>query len=670
MNRLVIKTSRILLDLAVLALAFWLAVLLRFDGLPHLEILKRMVFFWPYVVVLQYAGLLALGVPRFSWRYVGLREIVRIFAGLCAATAVLALLRYGVPHLPWQSGYLKYVQVPTGVILIDATLAFLGISGMRILRRILGEKADMGRHAKAGGTVQERIPTLLVGAGQAGVMVAKELASHADIGIEPVGFLDDDPGKAGTSIHGVLVRGTLKDLEKVASKLGVRQVLITIAAAPGQVIRGISEACERAGIGMKIIPGLSEIVIDKVSITRIRDVTIEDLLRRAPVELDEELIGRELRGTTALVTGAGGSIGSELCRQLCHAGVSRLVLVEQAENALYEVHSSLVRTFPGVAVEPCIADVCDAPRLQAIFARFRPDHVFHAAAHTHVPMMEWNPAEAVKNNVFGTRNVADAAKRHGVRRFVMISTDKAVNPTSVMGATKRIAELYVQALAQDSAGTCFVAVRFGNVLGSAGSVIPRFKAQIQAGGPVTVTHPDMKRYFMTIPEASQLVLQAGAMGKGGEIFVLDMGEPVFIKDLARDLICLSGLTPGRDIAIEFTGLRPGEKLFEELSLASEQADRTRHPKIYIGRLEPMPLPEVNKALDRLASLVFASPEPLPAQVREAIRSIVPEYAPVVPDRPMDQGSEVERLASAAPVPAEGQVPAGESAGGSERNGCR
>ena len=287
------------------------------------------------------------------------------------------------PHCPWKSGYLKYVQIPAGVILIDAALAFLGVSGMRIIRRLLGEKADMGRHAESLSPAKERIPTLLVGAGQAGVMVARELASHADIGIEPVGFLDDDPSKMGTSIHGVLVRGQLKDLEKVVSELGVRQVLITIAAAPGQVIRGISEACERAGTAMKIIPGLSEIVIDKVSITRIRDVTIEDLLRRAPVKLDEDLIGQELRGTTALVTGAGGSIGSELCRQLCHAGVSRLVLVEQAENALYEIHSSLVQTFPGVAIEPCIADVCDVPRLDALFARFRPDHVFHAAAHKH-----------------------------------------------------------------------------------------------------------------------------------------------------------------------------------------------------------------------------------------------------------------------------------------------
>lgn len=626
MNRLVLKTSQKLLDVLVLSLTFWGAVFLRFDGLPQLEIFKRLAFFWPYVIVLQYAGLMLFKVPRFSWRYVGLREVVRIFGGLSLATFLLIALRYGVPLLPYQSGYLRYLQVPTGVLLIDWTLACLGISGVRALRRIWGERREQGRHRADKNTC--RVPTLLVGAGQAGVMVARELTARSDLGIQPVGFLDDDPLKLGTSVSGIEVLGKLADLEKICARLGVRQVLITIATAPGSVVRSISEACERAELSLKIIPGLSEIVVDKVNVTHIRDVTIEDLLRRAPVALDEALVRDELQGAVVLVTGAGGSIGSELCRQICHAGAERLILVEQAENALFEIHRNLCATFPQIALEPCIADVCDARRIEALFTRYRPDHVFHAAAHKHVPMMEWNPCEAVKNNVFGTKTVADAAHRHGIRRFVMISTDKAVNPTSVMGATKRVAELYVQALSSVSQ-TRFVAVRFGNVLGSAGSVLPLFKAQIAAGGPVTVTHPEMRRYFMTIPEASQLVLQAGAMGEGGEIFVLDMGEPIFVQDLARDLIRLSGLTPDRDVEIAFTGLRPGEKLFEELSLASENAARTRHPKIFIGRLEPMALAQVERALAALAELAFAAEEPTPAALRAALSSIVPEYAPVV-----------------------------------------
>lgn len=627
MNRLVLKTSQKLLDALVLSLTFWGAVLLRFDGLPPLEILKRIAFFWPYVIVLQYAGLMLFKVPRFSWRYVGLREVVRIFGGVSLATALLIALRYGVPHLPIQSGYLRYLQVPTGVLLIDWALACLGISGVRALRRIWGERRDRDRHRPDKNA--RRTPTLLVGAGQAGVMVARELMARADLGIQPVGFLDDDPLKIGTSVSGIEVLGKLADLEALCARLGVRQVLITIATAPGRVVRAISEACERAGLSLKIIPGLSEIVLDKVNVAHIRDVTIEDLLGRAPVALDEALVRDELCGAVVLVTGAGGSIGAELCRQICHAGAERLVLVEQAENALFEIHRSLGATFPALALDPCIADVCDARRIEALFARFRPDHVFHAAAHKHVPMMEWNPCEAVKNNVFGTRTVADAAHRHGVRRFVMISTDKAVNPTSVMGATKRVAELYVQALSAVSQ-TRFVAVRFGNVLGSAGSVLPLFKAQIAAGGPVTVTHPEMRRYFMTIPEAGQLVLQAGAMGEGGEIFVLDMGEPIFVKDLARDLIHLSGLTPGRDVEIAFTGLRPGEKLFEELSLASENAARTRHPKIFIGKLEPMALAEVERGLEALGALAFGAQEPTPEAMRAALCQIIPEYAPVVP----------------------------------------
>jgi FlaA1/EpsC-like NDP-sugar epimerase len=369
-------------------------------------------------------------------------------------------------------------------------------------------------------------------------------------------------------------------------------------------------------------------------------VTIEDLLGREAVELDLEAIGAFVSGKRVLITGAGGSIGSELCRQVGRFGPEQLIMVEQAENVLFEIHGELARTMTTLAATPCIADVCDSERLERIFARYKPQVVFHAAAHKHVPMMERNPGEAVKNNIFGTKKVADAAHRHGTRAFVLISTDKAVNPSSIMGATKRVAEIYCQALSKQSK-TTFVAVRFGNVLGSAGSVVPIFKEQIEAGGPVTVTHPEMKRYFMTIPEACQLVMEAAAMGKGGEIFVLDMGEPVKIVDLARDLIRLSGFSEG-EIPIEFTGVRLGEKLFEELSTAGEDMTKTRHPKIYIGKISPYSMDAVEAHLKALSAITHMDSRD---EVRTALSLVVPEMR-----RP--DGRNGEPVSDAQPHPAE------------------
>jgi FlaA1/EpsC-like NDP-sugar epimerase len=395
--------------------------------------------------------------------------------------------------------------------------------------------------------------------------------------------------------------------------------IITIAAAPGAAIRRIHAECEQIGLPVKIIPGIYEILKGTVNLSRLREVTIEDLLGRDAVELDMEAIESFLRGKRVLVTGAGGSIGSELCRQVARFGPSRLILAEQAENPLFYVHKELVEAGTGLDIAPCIVDICDSRRVDQLFARLRPQVVFHAAAHKHVPMMEWNPGEAIKNNVFGTKKVADAADRYGVEAFVMISTDKAVNPTSIMGASKRVAEIYVQSLAQRSQ-TKFVAVRFGNVLGSAGSVIPIFTQQIRKGGPVTVTHPDMTRYFMTIPEACQLVMQAATMGKGGEIFVLDMGKPVKIVDLARDLIRLSGFSE-EEIRIEFSGVRPGEKLYEEISTKAENMDKTRHPKIFIGRFAAYPQERTRDSLLLLEGITDASE---PGDVRVALRQVVPE----------------------------------------------
>jgi len=603
-KRTLVKTARIAIDLVALSIALWAAWLIRFDWDVPYDWLKVAMFTWPWVVGLQYFALTVLDVPRFSWRHVSLREVKRIAAATVLAAALLAAIRLLSAEVKGEWGYARYALVPMGVVLADLVFAFLATTGVRVLRRIQGED----RAAQRAPTPAARpVPTLLVGAGSAGVAVAKELAARPDLGIVPVGFLDDDPLKHGTLFHGVPVLGPTDALAEHAVAQGAEQALIAIATATGADIRRIRARCEEAGLPAKIIPAISEIVGGKVNLTAIRDVAIEDLLGRAPVELDADAIAAMVRRKTVLVTGAGGSIGAELCRQLQAYAPTTLVLVERAENNLFQIHRELSARQPAAApgagepptLVPALCDVRDAERLAALFRAHAPDVVLHAAAHKHVPMLEDNPAEAIRNNVLGTKQVADLAHAHACAAFVLVSTDKAVKPSSVMGATKRLAEVYVQALAEASP-TRFVTVRFGNVLGSAGSVVPIFQDQIRAGGPVTVTHPDMTRYFMTIPEACQLILQAATMGEGGEIFVLDMGEPVKIVDLAHDLIRLSGLEPGKDVAVAFTGVRPGEKLAEELSTADEHADTTRHPKILVGRHAPRPLADVTAALADLA----------------------------------------------------------------------
>jgi len=627
MLNLAARSSRALLDLLVLTAAYWIAYLLRFDwDVPHL-MWKRLILTWPYVVGVQYSMLVLFGIPRFAWRQVGLREAIRIGYAVALAATILLGARFLSPVIIPVFGYALYAFIPIGIILIDGTAAFLGITGLRTLNRIFAESAQARQHKQ--GDQPRRIPTLLVGAGQAGLLVAKEIAARPDLGIEPVGFLDDDRFKLGTVVHGIRVLGSTEDLPHLRERTGAEQVVITIASARGTDIRRFRQLCDKAGLPMKIVPGIYEIVSGRVNLSRIRPVAIEDLLRREPVKLDEETISAAVRGRTILVTGAGGSIGSELCRQVSRFQPSQLVLVEQAENSLFHIERELRDHFPAVPIAPCIADVCDEKRMASVMERYKPAMVLHAAAHKHVPMMEINPGEAVKNNILGTRRVADLAEAHGVERFVMISTDKAVNPSSVMGATKRIAEMYLQALSQRSK-TSFVTVRFGNVLGSAGSVVPIFQAQIAQGGPVSVTHPEMCRYFMTIPEACQLVLQSGAMGKGGEIFILDMGEPVKIVDLARDLIELSGFRPGEDIEVRFTGVRPGEKLFEELSTAEENADKTRHPKIFVGRARRVDWDEI---VGRIAELLQITDSGDPDAVRARLARAIPEYCPPRPHAP-------------------------------------
>jgi len=620
----ILRGIQVAIDLCVLSAALWVGFYIRFDWDVPPSMLRSLLVLWPYVVGLEYVVLFAHGVPRYVWRYVGLREVSRILAASAAATLLLLALRAVSGH--WLSDLTRQVILPYGVIAINFTLSFLGVAGVRTLRRLLSEKSKADSRRQRG---VDPVPTLLVGAGQAGVLVAKEIENRPELGISPVGFLDDDPAKKGTLVHGIPVLGSIDAVGRIAPGLAAKQALITVSDARGTTVRRISELCSKAGLEVKIIPGVYELVGGQINLSRIRDVAIEDLLRRDPVTLDSEAIAHSIQGRTVVITGAGGSIGSELCRQVSQFAPRCLLLVERAENALFEIHREIARNFPEQRTLPCIADITDRARMSQLLADYQPDVLFHAAAHKHVPLMEEQPSEAVKNNVQGTRLLADLADEHGVETFVLISTDKAVRPTSVMGASKRAAEIYVQARARFSQ-TRYVTVRFGNVLGSAGSVVPIFKKQIAQGGPVTVTHPDMERYFMTIPEATQLVLQAGTMGAGGEIFILDMGEPVKIVDLARDLIRLSGFSED-EIRIEFSGIRPGEKLFEELSTTEEAAHHTHHPKILVGRTSAEGVEDIEHLLDRL---VEAALQGASSRVKTELRRIVTDYG-----APADAASE-------------------------------
>ncbi len=617
-NRIMFKGGHLLVDLAVLSAAYLLAFAIRFEGdIPHLMV-KRMFFTWPYVVLFQYIVMVVTGVTQIAWRYISTKDIPRIFLALFLSTSSLVVIRFLAETYSGYSGYAVYVLIPLGILGIDFMMVLLGIPGVRLARRMIAEYYQ--RHRQTPEKRVEATPTLLYGAGQVGAMMAKEAENRPNLGVNVVGFLDDDPVKHGLVISGSKVLGGLEDLEALCRKLQVGQVVITIAQVKGQTVRRISQACENAGVSVKIVPGLYEIMDGSVSLSRFRDVSIADLLNREVITLETDLIGEFLTGKRVMITGAGGSIGSEICRQVMRFKPESLLLVEQHENSLFTIHQELRAIHGDDVLEPLICDVCDTERVEEIFQKHAPHVVFHAAAHKHVPMMEWNPLEAVKNNIFGTQTVALAADRHQAQAFVLISTDKAVNPTSIMGSSKRMAEIVIQSLSSRSE-TKYVAVRFGNVLGSAGSVVPIFKQQIADGGPVTVTHAEMTRYFMTIPEATQLVMQAGAMGQGGEIFVLDMGEPVKIMDLAKDLIRLSGFKLGEDIAINVTGVRPGEKLFEELSFNAEKMDITRHPKIYIGKLSPKPWDEIKPHLQRLGSLKQVSSN---AELRGILKEAIPE----------------------------------------------
>jgi FlaA1/EpsC-like NDP-sugar epimerase len=540
------------------------------------------------------------------------------FSGIVVAISAASGLMLGLWYFAAPAA-----APPRGVILADFVFSVGLLAAFRLSLRMMRSRVI---DQKKGGRIFERRIGIL-GAGYVGAALARDLLSRRGAGLRPVVFLDDAAGKIGRSLHGLAVCGPISDLASVAKKTQLNEVIIAMPSATPRKIKEIVDICRHLGLKVELVPSVTQLALGEVKIDRVRPVEFEDLLGRDQVDLDSEEIARLIDGRVVLVTGAGGSIGSELCRQILANKPRELVLVEQTEIALFEVEGDLAAHAAGIPCHGLIADVTDEARMAWILATHRPDLVFHAAAHKHVPLMERQPGEALKNNTLGTALLARLASEHGVRRFILVSTDKAINPTSVMGVSKRLAEKALQAEQQSSGNsTVFMAVRFGNVLGSSGSVIPVFKKQIAQGGPVTVTHPDVTRYFMTIPEAVGLVLQAATQGAGGEIFVLDMGAPVKIHDVARQLIELSGYRPGIDIEIEFIGLRPGEKLFEELQHSEETHEVTTHPRVL--RLKNTPGGNGTTAASAwLGDLKLAISAETPAQLRARLQLLVPEYTP-------------------------------------------
>ena len=616
--KLVVRVACLmLLDVMLLYLACLLALLSRFDLSIHTLMrdsgfLPALHAAFPWMAI----GMIALFIPlklySSLWEFAGIEELLHI---LCAcflfAAATLLLILFGVLDLP------RSFPVLAGLYLV----ALLSASrfSYRLIRTILHRSGSEKRKKR----------TMLIGAGSAGMLVLREFQTSENSQNNVVCVIDDDRDKLGKYIRNVKIAGTRDDIVALAQSRRIEEIVLAIPTAAVRERRNILQLCQKTGCRLKILPGIYQLANGEVNIQKIRNVDVQDLLGRDCVKVDLSQIAGYLSGKTILVTGGGGSIGSELCRQIARHTPKRLVLLDiYYENNAYAIEQELHRTHPELDLAVCIGSVRDEMRVSSLFAQYRPDIVFHAAAHKHVPLMEGSPNEAIKNNVFGTLHVAQAADRYGTETFVLISTDKAVNPTNVMGASKRVCEMIVQTMAERSK-TKFVAVRFGNVLGSNGSVIPLFRRQIEEGGPVTVTHPDIIRYFMTIPEAVSLVLQAGAYAGRGEIFVLDMGEPVRIDDLARNLIRLSGFEPDVDIEVRYTGLRPGEKLYEEMLMQEEGLRSTPNHLIHIGRPLDIDVPAFERQLTALAA---ACRENSPA-IRTLLAQVVPTYHPEAGGRP-------------------------------------
>jgi len=611
---------------ALAALSVWFAYELRFVGPEvlsgvegqaaeaYLYVQRPLVLLW--LIPLKVLLLWAWGQFRGVFYYFRLTDALRMGFALAAATAIAVAL----PSIIGSGNPVQAFSLPRGVALIDFNLSLVLFVGFRVSIRSLRERFWSKDQSTQG--VVERIA--IVGAGQVGAQLAAELMIRRGHGIEPVCFLDDDVAKHTLQIHGVPVIGAPERMPELAEKYGITEIILALPASAVRRIREVSTLAAASNLRVLVVPSMSELAGGRVHASDIRPISVEDILGREPAKLDDEAIDAMVRGRTVLVTGAGGSIGFELCRQVAARAPARLILLDQCEVLLYQSEQALISAGAGALITPIVGDVTDIDRMRDVFVRFKPELVLHAAAHKHVPMMESQPSEALKNNVLGTEVVARLAAEHCVAKFVLISSDKAVNPTNVMGASKRLAERVVRQMQAETGGkTSFIAVRFGNVLGSSGSVIPIFRRQIAAGGPVTVTHPDVKRYFMTIPEAVGLVLQSATLGHGGDILILEMGQPLKIIDVARQLIELSGLRPDIDIEIRIIGLRPGEKLVEELQHEGEQYHPTEHPRVFRFVDDSDPKDSAETLASRVRALL-----PLERQAcKQGMRDLVPEYVP-------------------------------------------
>ncbi len=610
----------LLVDVLLLSVSFYLSFLVRFEFNIPAEYKKFMIYTLPLFVTVKLFAFALFGVYRLTWRYVGINDLFNMLSALVLSEILLFILLIFRFPLDFYSlmGIYSYPGFPRSVFFIDFAISTLTVSGVRISKRVYLEIL------RKRGPVKKGLRTVIIGAGNTGEMILRDMIRQKFFPFYPVGFLDDNRTLLGSSIHGVKVLGTTDQIKSIVEKHNIEAAIIAIPSLNYKAIKSIYESLRESGVKtIKIVPRIYDFHKPQINVRDLEDISIEDLIGRQAVRVDHEDIGNFLRDKVVLITGGGGSIGSEIAMQVCGFYPKKLVLLDIDETALHNISLRLSKNFPDVfeKVHFVVGDIKDQKRVEDVFAFFKPQIVFHAAAYKHVPMMEYNPSEAVKVNIFGTYNVAKSAIKYGTEKFIMISTDKAIRPTSVMGATKRVAEYICRAL-NGTNGTQFVSVRFGNVLGSRGSVLPIFLEQIKHGGPVTVTHKDMKRYFMTIPEAVSLVLQASVIGKGGDVLVLDMGEPVRILDLAEELIRLHGMEPYKDIPIEFIGLRPGEKLFEEILSAEEGVDVTKHEKIFIARIgEKYSLEEIENILKEFQKAL----EDLSLQEESKIKELLKKY---------------------------------------------
>lgn len=622
----------VMLDAGIIAASVWLVFLLRFD----FQIPEMYVWMLPWAILIHIAVYAAFSfgfkVYNNIWRYTGMRELLQLLK-----VSVLTLVGVIVVNVSTHAVVPSY-RLPISIY-FAAGYVFLGIVGLRMIKRLLndGFETTGAKDAFEGNL-------LIVGAGKAGILVTKDIKHSRFKFMHPVAFIDDDTTKQKLEVMGLPIVGNRNFIHEAVKQLDIAFIIIALPTAPHNDLMEIIEICKSTKAQIKLMPSMTEILDGKMAVNRIREVSVNDLLGRTPVEINTEEIRENLGSECILITGAGGSIGSELCRQLAAYRPKEMLLLGHGENSIYLIEQELRQLYPDQKIQPIIADIQDVSRIESVFQNFRPTIVYHAAAHKHVPLMEMNPVEAVKNNVIGTRNVAEASAKYGAKRFILISSDKAVNPTSVMGATKRAAEMIINDQ-NSSSKTVFAAVRFGNVLGSRGSVIPLFKRQIESGGPVTVTHMDMVRYFMTIPEAVQLVIQASVLAHGGEVFVLDMGKPVRIYDLARDLIRLSGLEPDKDIPIVITGIRPGEKLFEELLTEEEGLMVTNNYRIMISRPQSVSRSELNLVLGVLENLCKRYEfVPSSYQIKKLLKQLIPSYSGFQ-EEPQVSTHELERIKS-------------------------